>query len=56
MQTTISFGESVRQIHARPTVRGSMPVIGDGGDILVHVGIEVLSALTMIDPAGNHVP
>jgi len=37
-------------------MRGTMPVIGDGLDIIIDVRIDVAAALAMVDPAGDHMP
>ena len=47
--------KGVRLVDARAAVRRTVPVVGDGLDVAVDVGIEVLAALAMIDAAGDHV-
>ena len=45
--------ERVRLVDARAAMRRSMSMVGDGLDVAVDVGIEVLAALALIDAAGN---
>src|SRR4026209_1338632 len=37
-------------------MRGAVPVVGDRLNVAVDIRVEVLSALAVVDPPGNHVP
>ncbi len=49
-------GKGIGLIHARPAVSGPMAMIGNGLDVAVHVRVEVLPPLALVDPAGNDMP
>ena len=46
----------VGEVDARAAVRRAVAVVGDGLDVVVNVGVDVLAALPVIDAAGNHMP
>ncbi len=48
--------ELIREVDASAAMRGAMPMIGDGLDVIEDVRIDVAAALTVIDAAGDDMP
>src|SRR5215217_3527461 len=54
--TLLVFGKCVRQVHTRTSMRGTVRVVSDGFNVIVHIRIEMLTTLPVIYPARDHVP
>ena len=48
-------GEGIGEIDARPAMGRAVGVIDDGADVLVDIRVEMPTALTVVDPAGDDV-